>query len=260
MSDRMGRLVPRLNIMNGGEGPCLNQKEGERMNKILGSLCVLGLAAAANASIIAGDVIAIDFGSTSTTESGWNTGVTSSISNLIAQATGVDTGVDLTIAEVAGGTPASNDSVFVDGSTLGGSGIDDIYGDGLISSGTGNDSFSLTFTGLDDSLTYNLFAGGLTVASDFGATWTISTTSADGAVQTNSYQDTEGYISFEGITSVDGTFTLVLNDISDGRSPVDGRNIGLSELKLTVIPEPATIGMLGLGAVVMMAIRRHTRG
>jgi hypothetical protein len=229
------------------------------MKKIVGIMMVLGLACAANASVIVGDVIKIDFGSTATTEANWNTSVISSTTDLVRLSDGANTAVGLTIAEVAGGFPVNNDEVFVNGSAQGGSSVFEIYDDGLLAAGTGNDAFTLTFTGLDDSLTYNLFAGGLSLESDVGATWTISTTADGSTVQTTTYQNTDGYVSFTGITSVGGTFTLNLNDISDAKSPAAGRNIGLSELTLTVIPEPATIGMLGLGALITMVIRRMQR-
>jgi hypothetical protein len=34
----------------------------------------------------------------------------------------------------------------------------------------------------------------------------------------------------------------------------------LDNLTVSAIPEPATIGMLGLGAFLTLAIRRHVRG
>jgi hypothetical protein len=40
----------------------------------------------------------------------------------------------------------------------------------------------------------------------------------------------------------------------------DERTKVINSVSLTSIPEPATIGMLGLGAIVMLAIRKHQRG
>jgi hypothetical protein len=226
------------------------------MKKTLGILLGMGLTCVAQATIIAGDVIKIDFGATDTTDTAWNTGVVASTEDLVTAEGDTDREVDVALSVTAGGAFAAWTS-FEDGSAQGGSADSTVYTDGIINAGTGDDNIIITFTGLDDNLTYNLFAGGVTPASDFGATWTISTTADDGTIQTTTYQNTDSYVDFTGITSVDGTFTLTINDLSNAASPADGRNVGISELTLTAIPEPATIGMLGLGTAAILAFRRR---
>ncbi|MDF7801932.1 PEP-CTERM sorting domain-containing protein [Pontiellaceae bacterium B1224] len=225
------------------------------MKRIIGTMLGLGLAVAANASIMEGDVIKIDFGSTATTADYWNTGVISSTTHLVRMSDGANTDVDMEISSV-GGDPASYDTLWVENTEAGGSDIYEVWVDGILVAGGGADELTLTFTGLDDSLTYNLFAGG-EAGDGVGSTWTVSTSADGDNVETTEYQNTVPFVSFTGITSVGGTFSLNLADLNDGGYPTPGRNTGLAELTMTAIPEPATLGLIGVFGGGIFFIRRR---
>jgi len=106
----------------------------------------------------------------------------------------------------------------------------------------------ITFTGLDTSLTYDL-TGGISANSNYETGWTIEN-QAETTYQLSDATAANGYITFEGLTTSDGTLTITLD--RNGY-----KHLGVSQLTLTAIPEPATLGMLGLGAIITMFIRRH---
>lgn len=69
---------------------------------------------------------------------------------------------------------------------------------------------------------------------DFGAAWSI----AGQTDQETRFQDTVGFVNFTAVsTDGSGNISLTMNDISDGGPPAMGRNVGISELTLTIVGE-----------------------
>lgn len=59
-------------------------------------------------------------------------------------------------------------------------------------------------------------------------------------------------------TDGEGNISVSVNDLSNGSSPAAGRNIGLSELTLTAVPEPSVFALLaGSLALVSVMMRRR---
>jgi hypothetical protein len=241
------------------------------MKKIAGILLGMGLACAANAALIAGDTIGIDFGATADTDAvtTWNqfsvggdattlgmadTDVVtlSSVNNTAGDAV---SGVTFAVSN-ATGQIAWDFSGGTNGDPTEGSLITDasVYGDGLISNDqlsrptvSGVDYFYFTFSGLDatGATTYDLTAGWDSNNDNFTADWTAGT-------ETLRTTLADGYVDFTGLTAdANGELAITVTGIEDAA------HITVSALTLTAIPEPATIGMLGLGTVGLMVFRRR---
>lgn len=228
------------------------------MNKIVGLVLGLGLACAANAALISGETIYVDFGATAAVGD-YNQIYSSQMSVADCVATNGDsTGVTLTVVAVGSATDPVADTSTVAGNALNTT-DSDLYGDGIAAndqkSSENSDIITITFTGLNADLTYDL-TGGYAGSSpaNFDTGWTVE----DQAETTYARSDattTAGYISFTGLTVTDsgdgtGTLTITLDDN-------DNMHAAVSQLSLTAIPEPATIGMLGLGTVGLLAFRRR---
>jgi hypothetical protein len=225
-------------------------------SKIIIVSLAAGLAVVqAQAAITSGDSIFVDFGKTFSTgnENNITSSVVSSLSIASAKrfSDGAFTGVGIA-------TTMSPDNGWTEANTIAGTGPNalnttdsSVYGDAL-GRNNGNQLMSITFTGLDDALTYDL-TGGISsseATGKFKTNWTI----AGQAVPTSQISDATiagGYISFTGLTSSAGTLTITLD-----RS--DTAHMGVSQLQLTAIPEPGTYALLGgLLALGYVMVRRR---
>jgi hypothetical protein len=180
------------------------------MKRIVGIVLGLGLACAAHAAIIADDVIYVDFGHTPS--SGNTNNISSSLGALsvadaIRLSDGAATGVGIAVAQ----SPAS--STYTEANTVAGNALSTdatACGDALGRNNGGAATMSITFTGLDTSLCYDL-TGGVSVdnsiAYKYATGWTV------GSIRLVSYATAStGYITFDELTTSDGTLTITLDN------------------------------------------------
>ncbi|MGJ8658192.1 MAG: PEP-CTERM sorting domain-containing protein [Akkermansiaceae bacterium] len=221
--------------------------------KIVALITSIALSSvSANAAITLTDTIAIDFGATVASTANYNHSThdtnTGDVADLVRLSDGAATGVSLTMA---GSSQDNINNVASD--TLGNMTDGTIYIDGILANqnndASGNpDRLTLTFAGLDDSLTYDLI-GGLARAGTQGniGNWT-SVWSADGqSAPTNGFSS-GAYVSFAGLSSTGGS--LVITVVSDNQYA------GISQLELTAVPEPSSTALLGLGGLALILRRR----
>ncbi len=108
--------------------------------------------------------------------------------------------------------------------------------------------------GLDDSLTYNISITGNGNVTPRYADETVTVNGATGvnSINYDSYASgntTGAEMTWTGISSVGGKLTILAD-------AADGARVTLGMVQIEVVPEPATVGMLGLGALVALLIRR----
>ena len=249
------------------------------MKKIIGLMMGLGLAVAANADIIAG----YDFGTPTAMTNG---------------ATTVESGVSASVVSGAGGASAfagqytlgDNTGLAASGTTFGsteagnfGGTSENLTAGSLAGAITANDYMTFTIIA-DEAGTLNVsgFSLASTIASltnnrpaeffnvlaqaNGGSTWGAAnaltsdqeTTVVQGLSDwDDTFIDLSGNASLQGIDSVEfriymwgGNGTAASSRVNFDQIVVEG----------SVIPEPATIGLLGLGAVALLALRRRVRG
>ncbi|WP_372808950.1 hypothetical protein, partial [Pontiella sp.] len=182
-------------------------------------------------SIELGDVICVDFGTT--VPAGHYNVVNSgnlSISNLVRYSDGMPLDIGL---EVTATNPFDNSGNVA--STAGLSNINDsdaeVYADGFLSAytaGADNDIVTLTFSGLDDGLYYDL-SGGIARSSspeNFSTTWSVAGASS----QTSAGTAANGYVEFKSLMAVGGTLAVTLTDVV--------RQSGLAQLVLVATDVP----------------------
>ncbi|MDF7799604.1 hypothetical protein P4C99_09010 [Pontiellaceae bacterium B1224] len=232
------------------------------MKRIIGMALGIGLACSAQADIAEGQIIGIDFGGIApagvSTFNQFSVGGDASTAGLVAGATNTLTSV----ADISGSTVSGvqfsliNNSGqiawdFVNGSAGYGLMTDaSVYGDALISNNASGRNlpagahFVLRFTGLDDSLTYELDGGFEFNNQNFNATW-----EADGQSFTTDINNGAGWGTLTGL-STDGSGNL---DIMVTRS----NHIAVGGLTLEAIPEPATQGLVATFGGAVLFIRRR---
>ncbi|MDF7825971.1 sulfatase-like hydrolase/transferase [Pontiellaceae bacterium B12227] len=209
------------------------------MKKIFGMAgMVLALAVGARAAMIGGDVIAIDFGAIAPAEANWNQISTStlSISDLQRLSDGALTGVGVTV------TLTETNGDYVNNVAPGaGQGSTDasIYNDHLAANNlSGSDLITVTYAGLDDSLSYTL-TGGMARSGNttpFEQTYTVGGIDYD-------YTGTSGvdaYAEYTGLSSSGGVLTFTVSDYTDSDLA------SISQMKLTavqVLPDGATLSL-----------------
>lgn len=219
-------------------------------------LSVAGLLMASvsgsNAAVIVGDVIAIDFGATAPAVSNWNQISESSLSDsdLVRLSDGASTGVGVTVTLTTDSANAGdyiNNAVPLDASL--GETDGSIFNDHLAANDlSGPDLITVTYSGLNDSLSYTLTGG----MRRTGSTGAFEQTYTVGGVDYN-YTGTAGvnaYAEYTGLSSSGGFLTFTVSDFSD----TDLASI--SQMTLTVVPEPSSVALLGLGSLALLRRRR----
>ena len=220
------------------------------MKKTIGMAgMVLALAVGSQASIIEGDVIAIDFGATAPAVSNWNQISTSTlvIGDLQRLSDGAPTGVGVAVTTSA--TFGQYINNVAPGAGLGSTDAS-IYNDHLAANDlSAPDLITVTYSGLDDSLTYTLTGGmarsGNTTA--FEQTYTVGGVDYD-------YTGTSGvdaYAEYTGLSSVGGVLSFTVSDYTDSDLA------SISQMSLEAIPEPATLGLVTAFGGAVLFIRRR---
>ena len=204
------------------------------MKKPVGMIvAVLTLAVGAQAAIMEGDVIAIDFGATAPAEANWNQISSSSlsISDLERLSDGNLTGVGVTVTLTAANGDFINNIAPGDASL--GSTDASIYNDHLAANDLSvPDLITVTYTGLDDSLSYTL-TGGMARggnASAFEQTYTV------GGIDYH-YTDSSGvdaYAEYAGLSSSGGVLTFTVSDYADDDLA------SISQMTLTAMEPPGS--------------------
>jgi hypothetical protein len=212
---------------------------------------LFGVSTAHAATIAFGDSIFVDFGPTAST--GNENTISSSllsIADAIRFSDGAATGVGIAVTKTG--------SNWTEAGTIAGTGLyalnttdASVYGDALgINNGSGA-TMSITFTGLSDSLTYDLTGGvsHATAAAKYATGWTIAGQAAP-TYQVSDATAGNGYISFDGLTSSANTLTITLD-----REQIN--HLAVSQLQLTAVPEPSSTALLGLGGLAFALRRRR---
>jgi len=190
----------------------------------------LALAVGAQAAITAGDELAIDFGNTAPVVANWNQISTSTLSivDLKRLSDGALTGVGVAV------TVTSPNGNFVNNIAPGaglGSTDASIYNDHLAANDLGaNDSITVTFSGLDDSLSYTL-TGGMARSgntSAFAQTYTVGGVAYDYTGDSG----VDAYAEYTDLSSSGGVLTFTVSDYED----TDLASI--SQMTLTAVPPP----------------------
>ncbi len=210
---------------------------------------LLSSSAAHAATIATGDSIYVDFGETPTIGLGVNNILNGAliVTDAIRLSDGAATGVGIAV------TRSDSGSTFTDQGAVAGNALNtndsSAYGDALGINNANTVTMSITFTGLNDLLTYDLTGGfsttDPTVSEKYQTVWNI----AGQTPQSSDATPVNGYISFAGLASSDGTLTITLD-----RGVKN--HLGVSQLQLTAVPEPSSAALIGLGGVALILRRR----
>jgi hypothetical protein len=212
---------------------------------------LFGVSTAHAATIAFGDSIFVDFGPTAST--GNENTISSSllsIADAIRFSDGAATGVGIAVTKTGGN--------WTEAGTTFGTGLyalnttdSSVYGDALGINNAGVETMSITFTGLSDSLTYDL-TGGVSsseATGKYATGWTIAGQAAP-TYQVSDATAGNGYISFDGLTSSANTLTITLDRELKN-------HLAVSQLQLTAVPEPSSTALLGLGGLAFALRRRR---
>ncbi|MGE9270698.1 MAG: PEP-CTERM sorting domain-containing protein [Verrucomicrobiales bacterium] len=135
------------------------------------------------------------------------------------------------------------------GAGLGETDASSIYADHLAANDlAGPDLITVTYSGLDDSLSYTLTGG----MARSGNTSAFEQTYNVGGIDYD-YTGTSGvdaYAEYTGLSSTGGVLTFTVSDYTDSDLA------SISQMSLTVVPEPSSAALLGLGALALLRRRR----
>ncbi|MDP0491397.1 MAG: PEP-CTERM sorting domain-containing protein [Verrucomicrobiota bacterium JB023] len=209
---------------------------------------LLASVSASRAAVSVGDVIGIDFGATAPTVANWNQVSSSSltIGDLQRLSDGAFTGVGVSV------TVSASNGDFVNNIAPGaglGSTDSSIFNDHLAANDLGGpDTITVTYTGLDDALSY-ILTGGMARGGNTNA---FEQTYSVGGVDYD-YTGTTGvdaYAEYTGLSSSGGELSFTVSDFSDSDLA------SISQMTLTVVPEPSAALLLGLGGLALLRRRR----
>jgi len=218
----------------------------------MASLAIAASSAHA-ATLVVGTEIGVDFGSIAPTNNFNQINRTSDGS--LGAGTLINTSGD-TVDNV-GFSWSANNPWFSNDDSLSFTGQPAVFNDsntedwmGISESGGPTGIITLTFSGLSDSLTYDLVIGArYDVNSNADTSWTV-----DGqTLLATATSDTEAYRSFTGL-STDGAGNLVITGTGAG-SRTDIATV--SALHLTAVPEPSALALLGVGGMLILLRRRR---
>ncbi len=203
------------------------------------------LAAAASAAVVAGTVIGVDFGGV---PDGNFNAVTAdgTVTNLIDTTGATLTGVNVT---------TSGRTIFNENADHAKTGQPSQFTEEHLTDWVvfdANVTYTITFAGLNDALTYDLVIGGANGSGfNVDTPWTVDGQTLTTDAGTLASTDGSGaYVSFTGLNT-DGSGNLVITGFKDSRWGV------ASALELTAVPEPSSTALLGLGGLALMLRRRR---
>ena len=216
-----------------------------------------------NAALVVYDTIGIDFGTTAPADPDTTfnqvigVGLVAGASEILSAGTlsnttgGIVNDVGFTFTNLATSTTVST---LTNGLAGDGALIDhtSVYSDGIRAEFVnGADIFTMTFTGLNDNLAYDLNAGLYNNNGNF-----ISRYEVDGVnqlVRTNNSNPLLSYPRFNDLRT-DGSGNLVITGIAAQGA---GR-AAIAALTLTAVPEPSSTALLGLGLSSLLLRRRRS--
>ncbi|WP_162025311.1 MULTISPECIES: PEP-CTERM sorting domain-containing protein [unclassified Lentimonas] len=234
------------------------------------SLLPMALLSAADAAIVANQTIGIDFGTaapagaTTFNQFDAHNNVIADAGTLAFSALGINSGAlkDTANADVTGvGFVVTNNTGWATGNanvTTGAEGAglmtdSSVYSDTIISNNASGHviaagaHFLFTFTGLDDSLTYDLTGGFDNNNNNFDATWSVG---AQGSFTTD-LTASVGYGTITGLTT-DGFGNIEIKVQENSLHVVAGA------LTLTAVPEPSSYALIaGAFALTSIMVRRR---
>ncbi len=236
-------------------------------NTIIGALVALGTMISVSAAVIAdGDVIKLDFATAGDGDGGsiadWNqvstglntTGITAG--NVKLHGGGTVDGVTIAFTNLQTGSFNNDGGAANWGGTAADAyyelATDDIY----FHNDADAADFSVTFGGLDDSLSYNLRSYTL-IGNSGGTTYTYSVSDGGG---TQNYSGTNTSRWTAGTLEAAGTVFSDLQTDGSGNITVtysDPNALAMNAIVLEAVPEPSTTALLGLGGFALILRRRR---
>lgn len=237
-----------------------NLKRYQRMLLAAGAASTMAAGAANAAVLSAGDTIGIDFGPTATDTVGNDFNEITTTSGAGAIAAGSVINLNTAVMDgvsVATGSHMfnNNDGSNADYATLVGAPLSPFFEESVVTDITGmfggpvgGNTFTVTISGLDTSLTYDILA--VSAADSYSNTERLTVNGGASSDITRGTAAAPTFHQFNGVSSVAGVITL------DFTQPT-GNNPVVSGITLTAVPEPASMALMGLGGLLMLRRRKQ---